>query len=159
MTGSFDPELDLAISRVIRAPRRELWDAWTDPRSLEQWWVPAPGLCKVLTLELRAGGSYLTQYREGTGKPFRPHIDGFFLAVDPTERIVFTDTLTGGWRPSKRPFMTAVISFRDHPGGSEYHAYAMHRSAADRKKHDDMGFQDGWGTVADQLAKLVEGRR
>jgi uncharacterized protein YndB with AHSA1/START domain len=159
MTGSFNPELDLTISRIIPASRAQVWDAWADPRNLEQWWVPAPGLCKVITLELRAGGSFLTEYSEGAGKPFGPHIDGCFLAVDHEKRIVFTDTLTGGWRPSKQPFMTAVISFRDHPKGTEYHAYAMHKSAADRKSHADMGFDDGWGTVADQLAKFVEARR
>lgn len=159
MSATFDPERDLTISRVIKAPRRDLWDAWTDPRSLEQWWVPAPGLCEVLALELRPGGSFLTRYSEGAGMAFGPHIDGCFLAVEPEARIVFTDTLTGGWRPSKQPFMTGVISFRDHPKGTEYHAYAMHKTVADRKNHADMGFYDGWGTVADQLAKLVEGRR
>lgn len=159
MSPTFDPTLDLSISRVIRAPRADLWNAWADPRQLEQWWVPAPGLCRVLKLDLQPGGSFLTQYSEGAGKAFGPHIDGCFLAIEPGRRIVFTDTLTGGWRPSVQPFMTGVITFSDHRDGSEYHAYAMHRSPADRKNHADMGFQDGWGTVADQLAKLVEGRR
>ena len=156
---TFNPELDLTISRVIKAPRRDLWEAWTDPRQLEQWWVPAPGLCKVLALELRPGGAFLTQYSEGTGKPFGPHINGCLLAVEPETRIVFTDTLTGGFRPAEQPFMTGVISFRDHPEGTEYHAYAMHKNDADKKNHAEMGFYDGWGTVADQLAALVEGRR
>jgi len=38
----FDPTRDLQISRVIKAPRRTVWRAWTDPASFEQWWVPAP---------------------------------------------------------------------------------------------------------------------
>ncbi len=32
----------------------------------------------------------------------------------------------------------------------------MHKSNADRNMHEELGFQDGWGTVAGQLAKLVE---
>ena len=43
----FDPARDLQISRVIKAPRRTVWRAWTDPASFEQWWVPAPAKCKV----------------------------------------------------------------------------------------------------------------
>jgi hypothetical protein len=52
--------------------------------------------------------------------------------VDDRERIVLTNAPVGGWRPAEQPFMTAVITLRDHP--------------------------DGWGTVAGQLAALVEQR-
>ena len=156
MSASFNPDLDLTISRIIKAPRSVVWRAWTDPASLEQWWVPAPARCKVAELDLRPGGAFVTQYSEKGGE-FEPHLNACFLVVDEGERIVFTDALTGGWRPAEQPFMTAVISFKDHPQGTDYVAYAMHKSGADRKTHADMGFYDGWGTVAAQLARLVEG--
>ncbi|MCU1444810.1 MAG: activator of ATPase [Cryobacterium sp.] len=44
----------------------------------------------------------------------------------------------------------------DHPDGTEYTATAMHRNGADRDQHEELGFQDGWGTVIRQLAALVE---
>ena len=53
--------------------------------------------------------------------------------------------------------MTAVITMRDHAEGTEYTAAALHRNVADRDKHDELGFQEGWGTVTRQLAELVEG--
>ena len=31
-----NPELDLTLGRVIKASRAAVWNAWTDPRSLEQ---------------------------------------------------------------------------------------------------------------------------
>jgi uncharacterized protein YndB with AHSA1/START domain len=34
----------------------------------------------------------------------------------------------------------------------------MHGSRADRDKHEEMGFHDGWSTVIAQLAALVEPR-
>ena len=48
MIQSPNPELDLTISRVIKAPRPVVWSAWTDPASFEQWWIPAPAKCKVV---------------------------------------------------------------------------------------------------------------
>ena len=54
--------------------------------------------------------------------------------------------------------MTAIISLSDHPEGTDYFAHVMHKSGADRKLHDELGFYDGWGTVARQLAELVEGQ-
>lgn len=50
-----NPDLDLALDRVIRAPRERVWDAWTDPDCLARWWIPAPLRCRVAELDVRAG--------------------------------------------------------------------------------------------------------
>lgn len=157
MTRPPNSDLDLTISRVIKAPRAAVWNAWTDPASFEQWWIPAPARCKVLEMDLRPGGALVTQIDE-TGAGFAPHLSACYLAVDSHERIVFTNALVGGWRPAEQPFMTAIITLTDHPLGTNYVAHVMHRSSADRARHETMGFHDGWGTVAAQLAALVEGR-
>jgi uncharacterized protein YndB with AHSA1/START domain len=157
MTQSSNPDLDLTISRVIKAPRPVVWSAWTDRASFEQWWVPAPAKCKVLEMDLRPGGSFATQISENGGD-FVPHLSGCFLAVDDLERIVFTNSLVGGWRPAEQPFMTAIITLKDHPMGTDYVAYVLHKNNADRNMHEEMGFYGGWGTVAEQLAELVEQR-
>lgn len=153
-----NPDLDLKISRVIKAPVAAIWDAWTDPRKLEKWWVPAPSTVRVVSLDLKPGGAFVSEFDEaGQGKNYAPHINACFLDVQPLRRIVFTDTLTAGWRPSERPFMTGLFSFEEHADGTHYVARAMHKSPADRKMHDELGFFDGWGTVTEQLARLVEG--
>ncbi|MDV7242172.1 MULTISPECIES: SRPBCC family protein [Rhodococcus] len=155
MNPSLTHELDLTISRVIEAPRSAVWNAWTDPASFEQWWVPAPAKCRVLEMDLRPGGAFTTQISEDGGE-FAPHINGCFLAVDHLERIVFTNSLVGGWRPAENPFMSAIITLADHPQGTEYVAHVMHKNNADRNMHEEMGFADGWGTVIAQLAAMVE---
>jgi uncharacterized protein YndB with AHSA1/START domain len=152
---SSNPDLDLTISRVIKAPRPLVWRAWTEPASFEQWWVPAPARCKVREMDLRPGGSFVTRISENGGD-FMPHLSGCFLAIDELERIVFTTALVGGWRPAEQPFMTAIITLQDHPMGTDYVAHVMHKNNADRNMHEEMGFHDGWGTVAEQLAKLAE---
>jgi uncharacterized protein YndB with AHSA1/START domain len=108
-------------------------------------------------MDLRPGGAFRTQISQDGGN-FMPHITGCFLAVDDLERIVFTNALVSGWRPAEEPFMTAVITMHDHPLGTEYVAKVMHRNTADRDKHEELGFHDGWGTVTRQLAELTEHR-
>lgn len=157
MIRSPDPDLDLTISRLIKAPRSVIWNAWTDPARFEQWWVPAPARCRVVDMDLRPGGAFVTRISEGGGA-FTPHLDACFLAVDDHERIVFTNSLVAGWRPAENPFMTAIITLKDHADGTDYAAHVMHRSKVDRSMHEEMGFYDGWGTVIGQLAGLVEGR-
>jgi len=159
MTPSFDPSLDLRIERVIKGPRSAVWRAWTDPRSFEQWWVPAPTRCQVVEMDVRPGGGLVTRMSENGGV-FVPHMTACYLDVEDGRRIVFTNTMAGGWRPVTEPFVaiTAIISLDDHPQGTEYVAHVMHRSAADSGRHEEMGFYDGWGTVAAQLAAFVERR-
>jgi len=158
MTSSLHSDLDLSVSRLIEAPRAAIWKAWTEPTNFEQWWVPAPEICRVRDMELRPGGAFRTEI-SSDGNEFGPHIDGCFLAVDELERIVFTDALVGGWRPAESSFVTAVITMEDAGVGTRYTATAMHRNAADRDRHEELGFNEGWGTVTRQLAELVESGR
>jgi len=157
MTYTPDPALDLTVSRVIRAPRSVVWAAWSDPARFEQWWVPAPSVCRVREMDLRPGGGFRTEISDD-GTTFEPHITACVLAVDDRERIVFTDALVAGWRPAETAFVTSVITMSDHPEGTEYTATAMHRTGSDRERHEALGFHDGWGTVVGQLARLVETR-
>jgi uncharacterized protein YndB with AHSA1/START domain len=108
-------------------------------------------------MEMRPGGAFVTRMSEAGGD-FTPHLDACFLDIADGERIVFTNALVGGWRPAEQPFMTAIVTLQDHPDGTDYAAHVMHRNNADRNMHAEMGFYDGWGTVVEQLAKLVEHR-
>jgi uncharacterized protein YndB with AHSA1/START domain len=155
MKPAFESPLDLAINRIIKAPRTAVWQAWSDPLRFARWWVPAPTVCRVSAMELEPGGAFVTEISENGGA-FMPHINGCFLAIAAGEQIVFTTCLTSGWRPAEQPFITAIINISDHPLGTEYTAHVMHKSQADRNTHQDLGFYDGWGMVIEQLARLVE---
>jgi len=41
-------------------------------------------------------------------------------------------------------------------GKTKYTATASHWNEAAMKKHEEMGFHEGWGTVADQLNALLK---
>jgi uncharacterized protein YndB with AHSA1/START domain len=115
-----NPDLDLVLERIIRAPRATVWRAWTTPSRLEQWWVPAPSRCRVDRLDLWPGGAFVTRLSDD-GAEFVSHLDGCFLAVDELERIVFTTAVDSAWRPAGPApvLMTATITLNDHPDGTE----------------------------------------
>ena len=156
MNPDLDPDLDLALDRVIRAPRHRVWEAWTDPTQLARWWVPAPTRCRVERLDVRPGGGFVTLMSED-GAAFVPHLDACFLVVEPGERIVFTNAVDSRWRPADAApvAMTAEIGLRDHPDGTDYRVTVRHGDPAARARHADLGFADGWGTTTAQLARLV----
>ena len=144
------PDHDLAISRLLKAPRAALWRAWTEPDRLKRWWCPRPWVTEVRAFDLRPGGAFHT-FMSGPdgGTSDNP---GSFLEIVPGERIVFTLMLLAGWRPAT-PWlpMTAVITFADEAGGTRYTATVMHPDAATRDRHAEMGFHEGWNLCIDQL--------
>lgn len=155
MVTDLDPTLDLVLTRDIAAPRPILWQCWTDPRHLPQWFVPRPHRVVDCRLDLRPGGACNTTF-DVDGQIMENK--GVYLEIVPEERLVFTDTYTEGWKPAPEPFMTAIITFADLPGGgTRYTAVARHRNAEAARTHADMGFFDGWGTVATQLEDYAKG--
>jgi len=152
-------KLDLEISRFVAAPRAKLWRAWSDPRLLEQWWCPKPWTTQVRAFEFKAGGVFHTVMRgpNGEGDEGEGEKPGIFLDVTPQERIIFTSCLTEGWRPNASWMpMTAIFTFADEGDGTRYVARCLHGDAATAKKHEDMGFFDGWGTCMTQLEELAQ---
>ncbi|MAZ33434.1 MAG: polyketide cyclase [Thalassospira sp.] len=147
---------ELTVERFIKASPASVWKAWSTPEHLERWWIPAPMECRVIKLNLRAGGGFETQMRQGD-EDFQPHVEGCFLEAVPESRLVWTTVLREGWRPIE-PWLalTAIITFTPEGNGTRYRAHVLHRNTEDSLKHQEMGFFDGWGTVIEQLAKTVE---
>jgi uncharacterized protein YndB with AHSA1/START domain len=124
---------------------------------MERWWIPAPMRCRVDRLEPRPGGALVTSMSED-GATFAPHLDACFLVVDELERIVFTNAVDSELRPadaSPVP-MTAEVTLRDHPEGTDYRVLVRHGDPGARARHEQLGFEQGWGAVTGQLAQLVE---
>jgi uncharacterized protein YndB with AHSA1/START domain len=144
-----DPRLDLVLERVIDVPPQLVWAAWTEPEHVRKWLTPAPWTVTDCEIDLRPGGIFRTTMRSPEGKEF-PNV-GCYLEVVPNERLVWTDALLPGYRPSENPFFTAIVTIEPHGAGTRYRAVAIHRDEAGRKQHEEMGFHDGWGKALDQL--------
>ncbi|RYD49539.1 MAG: polyketide cyclase [Verrucomicrobiaceae bacterium] len=144
---------ELTITRHIAAPRAKVYQAWTDPALIVQWFTPPPYVTTRAELDVRPGGASLIVMRSPEGVEI-PN-PGVYLEVVPDEKLVMTDAYTRAWEPSEKPFMTICLTFEDEGGGTRYTARAIHWTVADREAHEKMGFHEGWGIATDQLAALA----
>ena len=83
-----------------------------------------------------------------------PH-PGTVLAWDEGRRFAFTDAIIGDLEPAG-PFMIGIWAIEPDGDGTRYIAVARHWSEEARQRHAEMGFEEGWGACADQLAALCE---
>ncbi len=152
---NLDPDLDLVLIRDLNAPRDLIYTCWTTPEHLVHWFVPKPHKVTACDLDVRPGGACNTTF-DVDGNVMENK--GVYLEVIPNEKLVFTDTYSAGWKPAAEPFMTAILTFEDiGDGRTRYKAVVRHRTAKNAKAHSDMGFFDGWGTVATQLEAYAQG--
>ena len=144
---------ELVLTRLIPVPRDKLFRCWTEPALIVQWFTPPPWKTIAAETDVRPGGASLItmQGPDGTQMPNR----GVYLDVVKNERLVFTDAYTSAWVPSAKPFFTVVLTFEDEAGQTRYTARARHWSAEDCAAHEKMGFHQGWGIAADQMAALA----
>ncbi len=158
-----NPELDLLLERVVPISRQLVWQVWTEPQHLVHWFTPKPWQTVDCRIDLRPGGEFFARMKSPEGQEFDNL--GCYLAVVPQERLIWTDCLAPGFRPAGNPdfgpeekgFFTAVITLAEVPQGTRYRALAMHKNPANRKKHEEMGFHQGWATVLDQLVAYMQG--
>ena len=157
MITPFNPDLDLEINRLLKAPVARIWRCWTEPELFKQWWTPKPVVTSEAELDLRPGGGFRTVMRmeDGSEHAFETCI----LDLEPERRLIWTDTLIAGFRPSPKPMFgfTGYVTMHPEDGGTRYIARAIHGKREVAKRHEEMGFHDGWGTVTSQLEALAGG--
>jgi len=146
----------LQLVREMDAPADKLFKAWTTPERFGEWFCPKPWTVTEARSDLRPGGeSYILM--EGPNGEKTPN-HGVYLEIVPNRKIVFTDAYkAAGWVPAEKPFFTGIIEFEDLGNGrTRYIATALHWKEEDMKAHQEMGFEAGWGIVADQLEAIAK---
>ena len=149
---------ELSVTRFIDAPPETVYRVWTERTA--QWWAPKPFATRVIEHDLRPGGRSEIELEGPDGQKY-PH-EGVFLEIVPGERVVMTNAFTAGWQPktlmtSDCDFPTvAIFSFEPEDSGTRYTGRVRHWDAEAQNKHQAMGFEQGWGIVAGQLAEIAE---
>jgi len=80
------PIRSLTIVRTFDAPRALVWQAWTDPKHMMQWWGPAGSDNPSCELDVRPGGKIRIHMR---GPGFDHVVGGEFREVDPPRHLSF----------------------------------------------------------------------
>jgi uncharacterized protein YndB with AHSA1/START domain len=103
---------EIVVTRVFDAPRRLVFNAYTQPELLKTWLLGPPGWSMpVCEIDLRAGGKYRYVWRsDSTGKEMG--MGGIYREVVAPERIVATEKFDEAWYPGEA-VDTILLSEKD----------------------------------------------
>lgn len=85
MTLTTDREI--VLTRTVAAPRHLVWQAFTDPVQVAQWWGPDGFTNTVLEMDVRPGGVWRLTMHGPDGTDYPNRID--YLVVQEPERLEY----------------------------------------------------------------------
>ncbi len=144
--------LRLQVSKVIRANRERVFDAWTRPEVMKKWFGPADMSADEITIDLRVGGSYriaMQRCESSTGAPDTAVATGVYREIVRPERLSFS--WNNNWTPGEETLVTVLL--KEVAGGTEL--TLIHERFGSTESMG--GHERGWlGSVA-KLADFLEG--
>ncbi len=149
--------LSVYISRVFRAPRERVFNAWTKPEQMLQWRGPEGFEVLEAHSDPRPGGEHRVVVR-GTPHPRSPEDKpvevtgaswGVYLDVDPYSLVRFT--WNADWAPGEESVVTVRLS--DADGGGTLMDFTHDKFLTPQSAN---GHDQGWNSAFNKLAKFLE---
>jgi len=84
---------EFVLEHHFHAPAAKVFAAYTDPKTLMQWWAPKGGSMTVEAMDLRPGGAY--RFAQTDVKGQKSVFFGKYLEVKPVTRLVYTFEVEG----------------------------------------------------------------
>jgi uncharacterized protein YndB with AHSA1/START domain len=159
-------ERDVVITRILSAPREQVFRAWTDAKLLQQWWGPKDFTNPVCDLDVRPGGKYRVVMRSPEGVEYP--VKGVYNEVVAPQRLVVTDNWEEHpeeWKQTLREAQgddigieeaLSIVAF-DDVGGDRTRLTIRQRfsSPAVRNAMLQQGMNEGWTQSLERLERLL----
>jgi uncharacterized protein YndB with AHSA1/START domain len=140
---------ELVVTRVVDAPRRLVFDAWTNPKHIPQWLLGPEGwTMPVCEIDLRAGGKWRYVWRKSDGAEMA--MAGAVREVAPPERLVTTESWGPDW-----PETVNTVVFTEEDGKTTITLTVRYPSKEARDAAMKTGMKEGMDMSFIRLDKVV----
>jgi uncharacterized protein YndB with AHSA1/START domain len=87
---------EVVMTRVFDAPRKRVFEAWTNPKIMPLWLLGPEGwTMPVCEIDLRPGGAWHFMWRKSDGSQME--MRGMYKEVKTPEKVVSTESWGGDW--------------------------------------------------------------
>ncbi len=138
----------LTIERTFKAPTELVWDAWTKPEHLVNWWGPKGMETRVESHDLREGGAWKFVMKMPDGNDFIA--EGVYEVIEAPHRLI----TSANFRPMTEGVTLEVLLEADGDR-TRFTFNVLHPTEEYCKQQEAMGFYNGWGSTFDRLEELL----
>ncbi len=138
----------LTLKRTFNVPIKTLWEAWTQPEHIMQWWAPKGMKIIVVEHNFKIGGKWKYTMPMPDGSEFIS--DGKYLDIVEFKKIV----TTADFKPMTEGVEMHVL-FEENGDKTNFTFSIIHKTEEYCKQQEKMGFYNGWGSAFERLEKLV----
>lgn len=145
-------EQELVLTRVFDAPRKLVFEAWTDPKCVAVWWGPRNFTNPVCELDARPGGAIRIHMRAPDGTVYP--MTGIFQEVVEPERIVFTSAALDDKGNPMFEVLTTV-TFAEQGGKTKLMMRARVIKVTPQAAPYIAGMEQGWTQSLERLTSYL----
>jgi uncharacterized protein YndB with AHSA1/START domain len=152
LTIATPSECEVVMTRVVRAPRALVFDAFTKPEMIKRWLLGPDGWSMpVCDVDLRVGGTFHYVWRnDADDNEFGLH--GAYREITPHERIVHAENFDQPWYPGDVIITTA---FTESGGSTTVTMTQLFDSREGRDAAIESGMEKGVAASFDRLEEIL----
>ena len=146
------------VKREFAANLSLVWDAWTKPEILDQWWAPKPWKTETVSMDFREGGTWLYYMQGPEGD--RHYCKNDYQTIEIQKSFSGLDAFCDEHGKTNEEFPRTLWknTFTENNGCTTVHIVAQYNSLQDLEKIISLGFKEGFtmalGNLDDYLLSL-----
>lgn len=140
---------EVVMTRVVDAPRRLVFEAWTRPEHVRHWMLGPDGwTMRVCEIDLRPGGAWHFAWHHSNGEAME--MRGVYREVVPPERLVSAESWGGDW-----PETLNTLVLTEEGGRTTITQTILYASKENRDAALKTGMREGMSLSFDRLTAYL----
>ena len=138
----------LTLKKVIDAPVKLVWEAWTNSGHVMQWWAPPGMKINMVEHNFKVGGKWKYSMPMPDGNLFVS--EGTYLEIELFKKIV----TSADFKPMTEGVELHVTLEADGDK-TNFTFSVIHATEEYCKAQEKMGFYNGWGSAFNRMETLI----
>ncbi|MDO5980974.1 SRPBCC family protein [Flavivirga spongiicola] len=139
----------VTLKRTFNAPIELVWEAWTQPNHIVEWWGPKGMNAKVIEHNFKVGGKWKYTMQMPDGNEFIS--EGMYFEIVEFEKIISS----ADFKPMTEGVEIQAF-FEKNGDQTNFTFNIVHDTEEYCKQQEKMGILNGWGSVFDRLIEHLE---
>ncbi|MDG3581814.1 SRPBCC family protein [Galbibacter pacificus] len=141
------------VKRAFNADRELVWEAWTNPEILDQWWAPKPFQSKTKIMDFKVSGRRFYAMVSPEGQ--EQWAIQKYTSIDPKTNFKFLNAFADKDENPDLPGSDWDLTFSELSGTTTVHISIYNESRERMENMIAMGFKEGFTMTLNELDTLL----